>query len=613
MARKTRRTETTSAAVRYRIKPVDPHAHLFEVTLELDDPQREGQLFDLPAWIPGSYMIREFARHVVSIEARSGSEAVSIDKIDKHSWRAGACGSRLILRYQVYAWDLSVRGAHLDAHHGFFNGSCVFLRVVGCDQLACEVEIEPPPGDAFKRWRIATTLPRAGAAPGRFGHYRAADYDALIDHPVEMGEFTLARFEAAGARHELALTGMHEADCDRLVADLRRICTVQARLFEPRNGRAPFDRYLFQVMVVGDGYGGLEHRDSTALITRRDDLPWVGMQGMPEGYRRFLGLCSHEYFHAWHVKRIKPQAFLRYRLDVENYTRLLWIFEGFTSYYDDLMLVRSGVISVQDYLTALASTISQVLRTPGRLRQSLAESSFDAWVKYYRQDENSPNAIVSYYAKGALVGLALDCLIRAKTAGTRSLDDVMRLMWQRYGRQFYDDDGRISADAAGLAEDGFEPLVREATGLALGSTLRNWVEGKAELPLARLLATMGVRLLTKAQDGAAAPLGLRLAERDGRVRITHVLWGSSAHQAGVAAGDELIAIDGLRADVAMINRRVSRRRAGQRLAVHLFRRDELIEASMVIGKAPATEASLRITEGTDEVPKRLRAGWLGTA
>jgi predicted metalloprotease with PDZ domain len=254
-----------------------------------------------------------------------------------------------------------------------------------------------------------------------------------------------------------------------------------------------------------------------------------------------------------------------------------------------------------------------VLRTPGRLRQSLAESSFDAWVKYYRQDENSPNAIVSYYAKGALVGLALDCLIRAKTAGTRSLDDVMRLMWQRYGRQFYDDDGRISADAAGLAEDGFEPLVREATGLALGSTLRNWVEGKAELPLARLLATMGVRLLTKAQDGAAAPLGLRLAERDGRVRITHVLWGSSAHQAGVAAGDELIAIDGLRADVAMINRRVSRRRAGQRLAVHLFRRDELIEASMVIGKAPATEASLRITEGTDEVPKRLRAGWLGAA
>jgi predicted metalloprotease with PDZ domain len=334
---------------------------------------------------------------------------------------------------------------------------------------------------------------------------------------------------------------------------------------------------------------------------------------MPEGYRRFLGLCSHEYVHAWHVKRIKPQAFLRYRLDVENYTRLLWIFEGFTSYYDDLMLVRSGVISVQDYLTALASTISQVLRTPGRLRQSLAESSFDAWVKYYRQDENSPNAIVSYYAKGALVGLALDCLIRAKTAGTRSLDDVMRLMWQRYGRQFYDDDGRISADAAGLAEDGFEPLVREATGLALGSTLRNWVEGKAELPLARLLATMGVRLLTKAQDGAAAPLGLRLAERDGRVRITHVLWGSSAHQAGVAAGDELIAIDGLRADVAMINRRVSRRRAGQRLAVHLFRRDELIEASMVIGKAPATEASLRITEGTDEVPKRLRAGWLGAA
>jgi predicted metalloprotease with PDZ domain len=613
MARTPPRSDPARAAVRYRIMPVDPHAHLFEVALELDDPHPEGQVFDLPAWIPGSYMIREYARHVVAIEARSGAQPIGLVKLDKHSWRASPCAGPLSLRYQVYAWDLSVRGAHLDAGHGFFNGCCVFLRVVGRDQQACDVEIEAPAGENFRRWRVATTLARAGAAPGRFGRYRAPDYDTLIDHPVEMGEFTLVRYEAGGARHEVALTGRHEADCERLADDLRRICAAQARLFEPRSGRAPFDRYLFQVLVVGEGYGGLEHRDSTALITRRDDLPWVGMKGTTEAYRRFLGLCSHEYFHAWHVKRIKPQAFVHYRLGVENYTRLLWIFEGFTSYYDDLMLVRSGVISVEDYLTALSSTISQVLRTPGRMRQSLTDSSFDAWVKYYRQDENSPNTIVSYYAKGALVALALDCLIRAKTAGARSLDDVMRLMWQRYGRGFYDNDGRISADADGIAEDGFEAIVREATGLALGTTLRNWVEGKSELPLGRLLATMGVRLLTKAQDGAAAALGLRLADKDGRVRVSHVLWGGAAHEAGIAAGDELIALDGLRADVATLNRRINRRKPGQRIALHLFRRDELIEASVAIGKAPLTEASLRISEDGNDTATRLRTGWLGLA
>jgi predicted metalloprotease with PDZ domain len=269
------------------------------------------------------------------------------------------------------------------------------------------------------------------------------------------------------------------------------------------------------------------------------------------------------------------------------------------------------VIPVADYLKALGSTISQVLRSPGRARQSVAESSFDAWVKYYRQDENSPNAIVSYYAKGALVALALDCLIRVKTHGDRSLDDVMRLMWQRFGRGFYDKEGRISADACGLAEEGFDSLVREATGLAVSSSLRQWVDGTAELPLARLLTPMGIRLTTKPPEGAAARIGVRAAEAGGRTRFTHVLWGGAAHEAGVAAADELVALNGLRTDLASFNRQLSRLKAGQRVDLHLFRRDELITTSVRLGEPAATEASLAISPSMDGARRRLRAGWLG--
>jgi predicted metalloprotease with PDZ domain len=406
------------------------------------------------------------------------------------------------------------------------------------------------------------------------------------------------------------LTGRHDADCERLSRDLRKVCAAQARFFEPETGHAPFDHYLFQVTVVGDGYGGLEHRSSTALITRREDLPWQGMRGTPEGYRRFLGLCSHEYFHAWHVKRIKPQAFVRYNLGAENYTRLLWIFEGFTSYYDDLMLARAGVLTTTDYLGSLAQTIAQVIRAPGRFRQSLSESSHDAWIKYYRQDENAPNAIVSYYAKGALLALSLDALIRSQTKGASSLDDVMRLLWRRYGRDFYDREGRISPEAKGLEEDGFAAIVHEATGLSLNRTLSRWVDGTVELPLARLLKSLGIQLNLKSSDNAAGRLGLRLSESGGRLRVTHVLEGGTAGAAGVSAGDEFIAIDGIRSDLAALNRRVNRLGTGKKLMAHLFRRDELMQVEIEIGRASVSDAHLSLIEDADDATRALRESWL---
>jgi len=598
------RAPTRAPALGYRIVPIDPHAHLFEVELNIAQPDPAGQQVALPAWIPGSYLVREFARHVVSIAAHSGKRAIRLRKLDKHRWQAARCDGPLLIVYRVYAFDLSVRAAHLDATHGFFNGTSVFLRVLGQERRSCEVLIEPPPAPAGADWRVATTLPEAGARRHGFGRYRAADYDELVDHPVEMGSFTLDAFEAGGARHELAISGRHEADTGRLTRDLARICTAQIRLFEPRTRRAPMSRYLFQVRAIDEGYGGLEHRASSALICSRNDLPARGQREVPEGYRRFLGLASHEYFHTWNVKRIKPAAFAHYDLQQENYTHLLWIFEGFTSYYDDLMLVRSGVIDREAYFGLLAKAISGVLRGPGRHLQSIAESSFDAWIKYYRQDENTPNAVASYYAKGSLVALALDLTIRARSGGQRSLDDVMRLMWQRYGRDFF-------TERQGLEEDAFPRLLTQATGLRLDARIRAWAYGTGELPLAALLASVGVRLVLGRGEQGPTSLGVKLATRENRLGIATVYSGGAAERAGLAAGDLPIAADGLRIDEASLKTMLARRRPGERLHMHAFRRDELMEFELTLDAAPAIEASLKAAPRAGARATRLMKQWLG--
>lgn len=592
--------------VEYRIRPSSPGAHLFEVRCTVPEPDPAGQVFRLPAWIPGSYMIREFARNIVRIEAWADGRPCALEKLDKHSWRAAPMrGVReLEVRCEIYAWDLSVRTAHLDGTHGFFNGTSVFLAVEGRTDAPCLVSIERPEGEQYKDWRLITALPPERGTPARgcrFGRFRAENYDALIDHPVEMGRFALARFEAAGVPHEVALTGMHDCDLDRLCADLQRICTWQIELF---GKPAPVDYYAFLTMVVGDGYGGLEHRASTALLCSRADLPWKGMEGTPEGYKRFLGLCSHEYFHTWNVKRIKPAAFTPYDLARENHTRLLWAFEGFTSYYDDLALVRSGVITVEDYLELLGKNIASVMRGSGRRKQSVAESSFDAWTKYYRQDENAPNAIVSYYAKGALIALALDLQLRAGSAGRKSLDDVMRLLWARHGRT-----------GVGVAEDGVFAAVREVGGDGLGARLARWLEkavsGRDDLPLARLLKPMGV-VLDAAPSGTAPVLGLKLAGGTGEARVANVYDEGAAQAAGVSAGDVLLALDGLRiADAKALEAMLARRRAGDTVRLHAFRRDELMQFELVLDAPPVDKYSLSLAPRANAAAVSLQRGWLG--
>ena len=562
-------------AIRYTIVPKDLAGHLFNVTVTVARPDPDGQVFALPAWIPGSYMIREFARNIVRIRAETADGTVALTKLDKHSWRAAPCAGPLTLHYEVYAWDLSVRAAHLDQTHGFFNGTSVFLRVVGQEDAAHGVDIQRPADPAAKTWRVATAMPEAGAKRYGFGLYAAANYDELIDHPVEMGDFALASFTAHGIVHDIVITGrVPNLDMARLQADLKAICETQIAFFEPQTRRAPLDRYVFMTMAVGDGYGGLEHRASTALIAARADLPSTATSRGAEpgeGYLRFLGLCSHEYFHTWHVKRIKPAVFAPYDLQSENYTPLLWLFEGFTSYYDDLMLVRAGIIGEATYFKLLAKTVGGVLRGSGRLKQSVADSSFDAWSKYYRQDENSPNAIISYYTKGSLIALAFDLTIRAKTNGAKSLDDVMLALWERYGRDFYNGAGRGVTDAE------VEALFDEVSGLKLKALFERWVRGTDDLPLAKLFAPLGVKLVEERKGGKPS-LDAGIGRDTLGAKLTQVHEGGAAHQAGLSAHDVIIAIDGLRVNgnPSNVDTLLARYRVGDKVAVHAFRRDELM-------------------------------------
>jgi len=583
------------ASIHYRLTPFDLSGHRLRVQMTVPQPAPEGQLLRLPAWIPGSYLLRDFARHVLTLHAQSAGLPVSVHKTDSHSWQCAPCAGPLTVTYTVYAWDLSVRGAHVDESHAFFNGTSVFLQAVGQEKLPCLLTLEPPQAAALQNWQVYTSLPLAnvssaplppdepdsglmgGFATG-FTTYRAPDYDALIDHPVEMGTPASIRFTVHGAVHELVITGIvPKLDLARLAHDVGKICAAQMALFEPdADTPAPFldsaQKYVFLVMVTDDGYGGLEHRASTALMTSRRSLPTLEQTDTTADYQTFLGLVSHEYFHTWFVKRIKPAAFAPYDLQRENHTRLLWVFEGFTAYYDDLMVLRSGLMSLEDYLKTLAQTITTVQAGSGRCKQSVADSSFDAWTRFYKQDENAANAIVSYYAKGSLLALGLDLLIRQQSGNRRSLDDVMRLLWQRHGKHFY------RGQPQGVAETAMPALIEEATGIDVADFIARYAERCEDPPLAALLALHGIQLRWQAgPDMVMNRLNVRLRRQPGHAHATVLAAeGGAAHRAGLSAGDVLVALDGLRiSDEESLKRLLASYQPHDTVTLHVFRRDEL--------------------------------------
>ena len=531
--------------ISYRIDCAGTRTHLFEIELTVPEPAA-GQRLSLPVWIPGSYLVREFARHLSSATAEQAGRPVPLRQLDKASWQASCQGAAsLVVRYRIYAFDTSVRAAFLGAARGFFNGTGLCLRVEGREHEPHALVLAGlPPG-----WEVATALePRA---LGGKHELLAPDYDALVDTPVELGTFWRGRFDVAGVPHEFVVAGaLPDFDGEQLLADTRRVCETEIAFWHGPQGQPPFPRYVFMLTALDDGHGGLEHAASTALLAARRDLPRRAVgpvtssaataapnratQATPDrsdGYIGVLGLISHEYFHAWNVKRLRPRDFAAIDYTRENYTELLWFFEGFTSYYDDLFIARSGIVDGPRYLKLLAKTVNAVQAAPGRHLQSLAETSFDAWVKFYRVDENTPNATISYYAKGALAALAFDLTLRSEGRG--SLDDVMRRLWQ-------------ASNGGPIDESDIAVALEVVGGRSFAPELSAWVHGTDELPLESLLARFGVAI-----DRQAATLAQRLGVRVSEgaltgVKVSHVLRGGSGEQLGLEAGDELIAAGGWR-------------------------------------------------------------------
>jgi predicted metalloprotease with PDZ domain len=582
----------------YQLTPADPAAHYFEVRLSIEHPTSTGQQVSLPAWIPGSYMMRDFARHITQITARNTQGNLLIHKLDKHTWQVAASDEPIQITYRIYAWDDSVRAAYLDQTRGFVNGTSVFLRVHGQEDEPCWLSIDPPhlsEEDIASHgvWRVATGLTRVIAKDAgeslEFGLFQAMNYDALIDHPIEMGIFEHYTFDVHGVPHELVISGRHWGDVARLLIDLQKICTWQIELFEPHTRRAPFERFVFMLNVTENGYGGLEHRNSTALVTSRDDLPKHGDASLSDGYIQLLGLFSHEYFHSWLVKRIQPLEFKQYDLTREHYTSLLWLFEGFTAYYDDLCLVRCGVINHQQYLKLLARPIRQSLQHTGRLHQTLAESSFDAWIKYYRPDENSINTTISYYAKGSMVALCLDLMIRNYAVAQQthwSLDDVMRYIWQHFG---------VQPDRAGQGLLFYDVLsaVEVVTGLNVSAFMHEAIFTTGDLPISFLLATAGVEMSWFASS-TLPDLGIKTTvTAQGVVKIAQVFQDGAGHRAGLSAGDEIVALNSLRVTQQSWNKLQSHFAKLPQWVLHVFRRDELWTCT--IAPQPPAQDNVRLS------------------
>ncbi|MFM8623122.1 MAG: M61 family metallopeptidase [Betaproteobacteria bacterium] len=545
----------------YRVEIADLKAHLLRVHLSIPEPAAN-QTLSLPVWIPGSYMVRDFSGHLQGLQARQGRKRLMPEQIDKCTWRLPSKkGQALEASYEVYANDPSVRMAQLSDERCFFNATSVCLRVHGQDDRALILEIPPP--QSRKPWILATGLKPLKVDRRGFGRYQAADYDELADSPVTWGALWHGQFEVAGVPHRLVVSGAPPTfDGQRLLEDTQKICRTHIRFWH-EDGRAPFERYVFMLDAVNEGYGGLEHRNSTALICGRRDLPKVGSSSASEGYTTLRGLISHEYFHTWNVKRLRPAEFARYDYTRENYTELLWFFEGFTSYYDDLMLRRCGLLDNAGYLKLLGKTINQVLQTPGRKVQTVAQASMDAWVKYYRHHENTPNATVSYYSKGALVALCLDLTLRSIRANL-SLDDIMRGLWRRCG-------------AGPMTEQDLLAQLRESSGRSFEAQIKQWVHSTEELPLRDLLQTHGVAIKEE-PDALAQRLGLRVDESAG-LKIRTVLHGGAAHAAGLSAGDEWLGLETGRATSWRLRRLddlMLYARAGEKVRAWVSRDDQLL-------------------------------------
>ncbi len=562
-----------------------PESHLFEVTLSVQGWQESVLDLKMPVWTPGSYLVREYAKHLQDLSADTGEQRHPLPshKLAKNYWQIEtADASEITVRYRVFANELSVRTNHLDGTHGYFNGAALFFFIPGFEQQPIRVTIVPPKPD----WHVTTPLPPVS---GESNTFEAKDFDTLVDSPFEIGSQQLYDFEVLGKPHQLAIWGQGNADPERIIEDTKKIIEVEAQLY----GGLPYDRYIFLLHLAATGFGGLEHKDACSLIYSR-----FGFRAKDK-YNRFMQLVAHEFFHLWNVKRIRPKALEKFNYEQENYTTSLWFCEGTTSYYDLVIPQRAGIYDAKAFLECLGKEITQLQTIPGRKVQPVSESSFDSWIKLYRRDANSNNSQISYYLKGELVSFLLDLLIRSRHGNKRSLDDVMRQMWQRFGKE-----------EIGFTPQQLKDVIESVAQTDLSNFFERYIDGTDELPFDEYLEPFGLRLYSVEAEEPVPHLGVNVKAEHGKEVIQFVEANSPAGIAGVDAGDELLAMDGLRVTADQLSDRLKDYNVGDTVKLSVFHQDELRTLPVTLGTPRPSRYQILPVENPTQAQKQNFAGWL---
>ncbi|MGB7201545.1 MAG: PDZ domain-containing protein [Pyrinomonadaceae bacterium] len=568
--------------IAYAVSMTKPSTHLLEVEMRVKWTQMPNSLeLKLPVWTPGSYLIREYARHVQDFAVKDATGTLlSWSKINKNTWVLDCEGVKeIVATYRVYANELTVRTNELNDEHAFWNNSALLMFIKGQLKVPTTVRVNPA-----KNWRVATGLP---AVDGAANTFRAADYDVLYDSPFEVSDFKEIKFDVQGKPHRYVITGEGNYDLNKLAADTAKIIEESYKIF----GELPYDDYTFIVNTRGGG--GLEHLNSTALQTNRFSFK-------PDSrYKNFLYLVAHEYFHAFNVKRMKPDVLGPFDYENENYTRLLWVAEGTTSYYESLLLRRAGLITDKEFLSGKASAIQQLQTRPGRFETSLEEASLDAWIKYYRQDENSINNQISYYDKGEIVSMMLDMTIRNASGGAKSLDDVLRYL---YAESYKKNKNFTPAD--------FQKACELIAGKSLDEFFSSYVRGRDEIDYNSIVAPFGLELKAVESNAGRAYIGADMAEEGGRLNIRTVPASTPAYEQGLNSGDQIVAVDGYRASQTFLQSYVGERKPGDKIKLTVFRFDKLIEINFTLGSNTRRDYSFVPVASRSELQQKLYREYL---
>jgi len=566
----------------YTVSMSKPWTHLLEVEMRVKwDKMPTKVELKMPVWTPGSYLVREFARHVQDFAVKdAGAADLAWTKTTKNTWQVDTRGAKeIVVSYRVYSNELTVRTNELNDEHGFWNNAALLFFVK--DQLSAPSTVRVAP---YNGWKIATGLPAIDGQPNTF---RAENFDILYDSPFEVSNFKEISFDVEGKQHRFVITGEGNYDLNRIATDVAKIVEEGYKIF----GELAYHDYTFILNLRGGG--GLEHLNSTALQTNR----WVFKN--ETRYKGFLGLVAHEYFHNWNVKRVRPDALGPFDYEHENYTKLLWVAEGGTAYYEGLLLVRAGLITDKEFLNGKAAQIKRLQETPGRFQTSLEEASFDAWIKYYRQDENAINNQISYYDKGEVVNMMLDIAIRTASGGAKSYDDVLRYLFTEYFKK-----------GKNYTPEDFQKAAELAAGKSLDDFFSKYVRGRADIDYNSILSGIGLQLNVRDADPGKAYIGADMSEDGGRLSIRSVPVGTPAYEQGLNTGDQIIAVDGFRASIAFLDNYISERKSGDKIKLTLFRFDKLRDMTFTLGADPRKDYSIVPVDAPSDEQKRLYHAYL---